>query len=696
MKRIRIVPLLVMSGFAFTTGSVLKYPATNKLTVTTNYFGVNVADPYRWLEFDGTPESESWIKAENETTEAYLKNIPFRGSIHSQLQSLLNYPKYSAPRKENGTYYYFKAEGAQQPVFYSQKDLKSEPEVFIDPNKLGTNVSLDDVAFSKKGKYCAYATSKSGSGWQTAFIMDAKTKQVLTDKVEWMKLSSIQWQGDAGFYYSRYPEPKGNGRFSNQSRYHSVYFHKVGDPQSADRLVYEDKEHPFYYHFAQVTDDDRFLVLYTSEGTSGSQIMVRDLNKGDDAPFKMILEGFKYEAKVFDNDKKNLYVITNVSAPRYRVAMVSLINPFVNNWETLIPEQKDVLESVKPAGGNWFATYLKDATSTMSQYTMGGYKLRDIQIPAFASATASAGHADDNEFFYSYSTFTQPEQLYRMKISDGKPELFKGEKLPFSPADYETKQVFFNSEDGTRVPMFLTYKKGMQLNGQNPVLMTAYGGLNQPVTPAYDATNMLFMQQGGIYAVVNTRGGSEYGEKWHKAAIGKDKQNAFDDFIAAAEYLQDEKYTNPAKTAIEGATHGGLLVAASMLQRPELFKVAMTDAALLDMLRYEKFTTAYGWEGEYGTAEDREEFDNLYSYSPVQNVKAGVKYPATFITTSDHDDVIVPAHSYKFTAALQEVQPSGANPVLIRVSGEKASSENLVDKETDRTAFLFYNLGMNI
>ena len=526
--------------------------------------------------------------------------------------------------------------------------------------------------------------------------MDVASKKLLTDKVEWIKLSSIQWQGDLGFYYSRYPEPKGNGRFSNQSRYHSVYFHKVGDPQSADKLIYEDKEHPYHYHFAQVTNDDRFLILYVSEGTSASQVMFRNIDKGDNAPFKTILEGFKYEAQVFDNDKKNLYVKTNISAPRYRVVAVSLSNTYVNNWETVIPEQKDLLLSIKPAGENWFGTYLKDASATISQFTMGGYKLRDIPLPAFASASTSAGKNDDNEMLYSYSTFTQPEQLYRLNISNGKSELFKGSDLPFSSADFETKQVFFNSEDGTRIPMFLTYKKGIQLNGENPVLISALGGLNQAATPAYDPLNMAFVQQGGIYALVNTRGGSEYGEKWHKAGMGKDKQNAFDDFAAAAEYLQDEKYTKPNKTAISGTGHGGLLVSATMVQRPELFRVALVNEALTDMLRYEKFTTAYGWEGEYGTSDDREEFDNLYSYSPIQNIKAGGKYPATFITTGNRNERIVPAHSYKLAATLQENQ-AGDNPVLLKVSDDAGNTKRqdlLLEKESDRLAFLMYHLAM--
>jgi prolyl oligopeptidase len=699
MKIYHILPLLAFGGFAFRTGSQIQYPSTTKSDITTNYFGVNVPDPYRWLEFDGTPESAKWVEEENFVTHHYLDQIPFRKDLATKLQSLSSMPHYSNPRKENGVYYFFRSNGLQdQAVLYSQKDLKSEPEIFLDPKTLSQdgNIKLADLAFSKKGKYTAYTTKRNGSDWETASVMETQTKKILADKLEWIKMSTIQWVGDEGFYYSRFPEQKGNGRFSNQNRYHSVYFHKVGDQQSADKLIYEDREHPYRYHFAQVTEDDRFLVLYVSEGTANSQIMFKNLDKGDKAVFRTILEGFKYEAEVFDNDKKNLYVRTNVSAPRYRVVTVNLSNPYVNNWETMIPEQKDLLLSIKPAGENWFGTYLKDASATLSQFTMGGFKLRDIPLPPFASVEASAGRADDTEFLYSYSTFTQPAQLYRLNISNGKPELLKKSELSYQPGDYETKQVFFNSEDGTKIPMFLTYKKGMQLNGQNPVLLSGFGGLNQASTPSFDAMVMAFMQQGGIFALVNTRGGSEYGEKWHKAGMGKEKQNAIDDFAAAAEYLQDENYTTASKLAAMGSTHGGLLVTAAMVQRPELFKVVLPDEALTDMLRYEKFTTAFGWEGEYGTSDDREEFDNLYSYSPLHNLKAGEKYPATLITTGNMNDNIVPAHSYKFAAALQEAQ-AGDNPILIRVSddaGTKGQDVSLLEKQTDRLAFLMYNLGM--
>lgn len=701
MRRLIVVGGLVAGGFAFVSDPVIKYPVAKKIENSTNYFGVAVADPYRWLELDGTPETNTWIKQENQTTEDYLNTISFRGGIQNQLQSFINHPTYSSPLKVNGVYYFFKNEGIQtSAVFYAQKDLKSEPEVFIDPGKPGGkgNVMIDNVIFSKKGKYVAFSTKKPGSDWQTAYVMDVATKQLLPGKTEWIKLSTLQWQGDEGYYYSRYPEPAGNDHFSNQIRNHSVYFHKLGDPQSSDRLVYEDKEHPYRFHYAQVTEDDRYLMIYSTEGSTGSQLMVRDLYKGNNAPFKTILEGFNYEVKVIDSEKKILYAITNVSAPRNRIVMIDLDNPYVNNWETVIPESKDVLQAVSPAGGNWFVTFQRDASNLMSEYTMGGYKLRDIALPPYSTVITGNGRLNDTEFLYGFSNFTQPLQLYRLNILTGKSEIFKGSEPVYSPVDFETKQVFVNSEDGTRIPMFLTYKKGLQLNGQNPVLMTAFGGMKVSETPGYDVANLLFMQQGGIYAVVNTRGGLEYGDKWHKAATGIDKQNAFDDFIAAVKYLQDEKYTNPSKTAIQGSTHGGLLVAVSMVQHPELFEVAMPDAALTDMLRYHKFTTAYGWEGEYGISDDREAFDNLYSYSPIHNLKPGVKYPAIFITTSIRDDKVVPAHSYKFAAALQEFQ-TGINPVLLRISEDddtKSIPRGIVDKQTDRMAFLMYNLGMKI
>ncbi|MES2649785.1 MAG: prolyl oligopeptidase family serine peptidase [Bacteroidota bacterium] len=702
MKKSILLPVSVLMLLAFRSGNQVSYPISQKSDISNNYFGVSVPDPYRWLEFDNTAESNTWVKNQNVTTNTFLSNIPFRNELRSKLQSLSNFALYSSPMKENGIYYFLKNDGlGKQPVLYSQKDLKSEPEVFFDPNQVNdvSKEVMRDIAFSKQSKYCVFNTSKQGSDWETAHVVDVASKKVLDDKVEWLKLGTVSWQGDEGFYYSRFPEPKGNGRFSNQNRYHAVYFHKIGDPQSADKLIFEDRENPYRFHFATVTEDDRFLILYTSEGTSGSQIMIRNLEKGENAPFKMVLEGFKYEAEVFDNDKKYLFVKTNVSAPRYRVVAVNLVNPYVNNWETMIPEQKDVLESITAAGGSWFASYLKDATSTLSQFTTGGYKLKDIALPAVSGVTIYPGKINDNEFFYSYSSFLFPDVIYKYKISDGKSEVFKGVTEPTASNEFETKQVFFNSEDGTRVPMFLSYKKGIELNGKNPVLMNGYGGFNHSLKPQFNVFNKFFMQQGGIYAQVNTRGGSEYGEKWHKAGMYKEKQNAFDDFIGAAEYLIDENYTSAAKIAIAGSGHGGLMVAASMVQRPELFKVALPDASILDMLRYEKFTVGYNWIGEYGTSDDREEFDNLYSYSPLHNIKPGTNYPATLITTADYDDRVVPAHSYKFAATLQEHQKS-TNPVLIRIDETNINAvtpaESLLQKQADRLAFMMYHLEMTL
>lgn len=695
--------LFVWITASLQTMAQIKYPVSHKTDITNNYFGVDVADPYRWLEFESTEETNKWIREQNETTQAYLSGIPFRNELRTKLQALWNYPRYESPRKENGIYYFFKNDGLQnQSILYSQKDLKSEAEVFLDPNKFSDSgtVALGELSFSKKAKYCAYTVSKAGSDWSTGYIMETNTKKVLDDKLDWLKFSTLSWQGDDGFYYSRYPEPKDNGRWTNQNRNHSVYYHKVGDPQSADKLVYEDPEHPYHFHFASVTEDDRFLLLYTSEGTSAMQIMIRNLDKGDKAPFRMVLEGFTYEAEVFDNDRKYLFAKTNVSAPRYRVVAINLVNPFVNNWETMIPEQKEVLESIKPCGGSWFGSYLKDASSTISQFTMGGFKLKDIPLPPASSATVYPGKINDNEFFYSYSSFVQPNQIFRFRVSDGKTELFKGSELKQTATDYETKQVFFNSEDGTRVPMFITYKKGLNIDGQNPVLMFGYGGFNTPVKPDFNVMNLFFIEQGGIYAQVNTRGGSEYGEKWHNAGRLKDKQNVFDDFIAAAEYLIDEKYTNPSKIAISGRSNGGLLVGAAMVQRPELFKVALPEVGVMDMLRFQKFTIGEAWVGEYGSSDEREEFDNLYSYSPLHNLKPGVSYPATFITTGDHDDRVVPAHSFKFAARLQECQ-QGTNPALIRIEtdgghGDGKPTSKLLEEATDKLSFLMYNLGMGL
>jgi prolyl oligopeptidase len=695
--------VLALNTASLQTMAQIKYPVSHKTDITNNYFGVDVPDPYRWLEFEGTEETKQWVKEQNQTTESYLSGIPFRNELRKKLNALWNYPKYELPHKENGIYYFFKNDGLQnQSVLYSQKDLKSEPEVFLDPNKFSDSgtAALGELSFSKKGKYCAYTVSQAGSDWSSGYVMEVATKKLLGDTINWLKFTTISWQGDEGFYYSRYPEPKDNGRWTNQNRNHAVYYHKVGDPQSADKLVYEDQEHPFRFHFASVTEDDRFLLLYTSEGTSAMQIMMRTLSKGDKAPFRMVLEGFKYEAEVFDNDKKYLFAKTNVSAPRYRVVAINLINPFVNNWETMIPEQKEVLETIKPCGGSWFGAYLKDASSTVSQFTTGGYKLKDISLPAVCAATVYGGKMNDDDFFYSYSSFVQPTQIFRLHVSDRKTELFKGSEINQADTAIETKQVFFNSEDGTRVPMFITHKKGLQLDGTNPVLMFGYGGFNVPLKPEFNVSNLFFIEQGGIYVQVNTRGGSEYGEKWHNSGKLKDKQNVFDDFIGAAEYLVDEKYTNSSKIAIAGRSNGGLLVGACMVQRPELFRVALPEVGVLDMLRYQKFTIGASWIGEYGSSDDRNEFDNLYSYSPLHNLKADVTYPATLITTADHDDRVVPAHSFKFAARLQECQ-KGSNPVLIRVEtdaghGEGKPTSKALEEASDKLSFLMYNLAMDL
>jgi prolyl oligopeptidase len=679
----------------------IKYPVTKKTDVTDNYHGKVVADPYRWLEDDNSTETKLWVALQNKVTFNYLNQIPFRKEIRNRLEELWNYPKYSAPAKEGSYYYFYKNDGLQnQAVLYRQKGLDGAPEVFMDPNTLSKEgiAALGNVSFSKSSKFCAYTVSKAGSDWSEGFIMETESKKLLSEKLEWLKFSGLSWLGDEGFFYSRYPKPDEKTKLSGQNQFHMVYYHKVGTSQADDILIFEDKENPLQYHFAGITEDQQFLFLGKSKGTSGVELLARKVSDGMHAPFKLIFKGYDFEADLVDSEGDNLLVKTNKGAQNFKVVSIPFSNPEETNWKTIIPEQKEVMQSAGTAGGSIFAGYLKDAASKIVQYDYAGNKQRDIQLPGIGTVGGFSGKKEEKELFYTFTSFTQPNTVFRFDVAEGKSELFRISEVKFNPDEYTTEQVFFTSKDGTKVPMFLSYKKGLKKDGNNPLLLYAYGGFNISVTPSFSISNLFFMEQGGIYASVNLRGGNEYGEDWHKAGMLEKKQNVFDDFIGAAEYLIKENYTSSAKLAIRGGSNGGLLVGACMTQRPELFKVALPAVGVMDMLRYQKFTVGFGWVVEYGSSDNAKDFDYLYKYSPLHNLKPGTSYPATMITTADHDDRVVPAHSFKFAATLQE-NHVGDNPVLIRIDvdaghGAGKPTGKIIDEAADIWSFVMWNLGM--
>lgn len=680
----------------------IQYPTTKKGETTEDYHGTKVADPYRWLEDDNSEETKAWVQAQNKVTFDYLATLPQRDKIKKRLEELWNYPRYSSPSKKNEYYYFYKNDGLQnQAVLYRQKGLDGKPEEFLNPNTLNKEgiAALGSTSFSKSGKYFAYSVAVAGSDWQEGYIMETATRKVLTDKIRWIKFSGFSWKGDEGFYYSGYDQPDEKTKLSKQNQFHKVFYHKLGTDQSADELIYEDKEHPLRYHSAGLTEDKRFLILQISEGTSGAEIRYWDLQDPGQEKFKVLIPGFSTEPDVIDsNPEGELLVRTNDGAPNYQVVLINPKSPEKENWKPIIPEKEEALQGVGTAGGNMFASYLKDASTKVYQYNYSGELIREISLPGIGSAGGFGGEKEDKEFFYTFSSFSTPPSIYRYNIATGKSSLFRKTEVKLKTEDFVTEQVFFTSKDGTKVPMFLTYKKGMVKNGQNPVLIYGYGGFNIPVTPGFSTSNAFFIEQGGIYVSVTLRGGSEYGEKWHKAGMLENKQNVFDDFIGAAEHLVKEKYTNSQKIAIRGGSNGGLLVGAVMTQRPDLFKVALPAVGVLDMLRYHKFTVGWGWAVEYGNADSAKQFPYLYKYSPYHNLKQGVSYPATLVTTADHDDRVVPAHSFKFAARLQEYH-TGANPVLIRVDvnaghGAGKPTSKQIDEATDIWSFVMHNLGM--
>ncbi len=700
MKRLHFICLSFMTPLLMY--AQLKYPATRKQDVTDNYHGTMIADPYRWLEDDNSEETKAWVTEQNKVSSAYLSAIPFRQKVKDRLSEMWNYPRISAPYKEGAWYYFFKNDGLQnQSILYLQKGLNGVPETFLDPNTLSTDgtAALGGTSFSKSSKYMAYQVAQSGSDWQEISVKDVATGKLLADKVEWVKFSGISWKGDEGFYYSRYPQPDSKSKLSRQNQFHQVFYHKIGTPQSADVLVYKDDAHPLRNVGAGLTEDNRFLVLSLTEGTSGSELWVKDLKAGQQE-FSLLIPGFTTEPDVVDNAGGLLLVKTNDGAPNYKIVLVDPKSPAKENWKLVVPEQKEVLQGVGTAGGFLFCTYLKDASTRVYQYTYDGTLVREIQLPGIGSAGGFGGKKADQEFFYSYTSFNAPPTVYRYTIATGASALYRTTETKFKNDEYETRQVFFTSKDGTKVPMFLTHKKGLKPDGSNPVLLYGYGGFNIPQTPGFSISNAFWLEQGGIYAVVNLRGGNEYGEAWHKAGMLENKQNVFDDFIGAAEYLIANNYTNKGKIAIRGGSNGGLLVGACMTQRPDLFRVALPAVGVLDMLRYHLFTIGWAWAVEYGRSDNADQFKYLIQYSPLHNLKDGTSYPATLITTADHDDRVVPAHSFKFAARLQEAH-RGDNPVLIRIEtkaghGAGKPTSKQIEEAADLWSFVMYNLGMTM
>jgi prolyl oligopeptidase len=676
----------------------IDYPETKKTDVTDDYHGTKIADPYRWLENDTSAETGAWVVAENEVTSAYLSKIPFREQIKNRLTELWNYPKYGVTFKEGNRYFYFKNDGMQnQSILYMQESLDAEPTVLLDPNKLSEDgtVSLGEYDFSKDGKYMAYAIARGGSDWNEILVMEVEGTKQLDDHLYWIKFSDIEWKND-GFFYSRYDEPKGSG-LSEKNEFHKVYYHKVGTPQSADQLVYENKNFPLRNYYAGVTEDEKFLILSETESTTGNSLHFKELDKPN-SKFVTVVDNFDNDYYVIDDVDGKFLVKTNFNAPKYQIVEIDPANPARENWKTILPEKEEVLESISLVGGKIVAEYMKDATSKAYIYDVTGNLISELNLPGIGTMSGFNGKKEDNIAFYGFTSFTFPSTIFKFDIAKNESSVYRQPEVDFDPSLFQTKQVFYTSKDGTKVPMFIVHKKGIAMNGKNPTLLYGYGGFNVSLTPSFATTRLILLEQGGIFAMPNLRGGGEYGEAWHLAGTKERKQNVFDDFYAAAQYLFDNKYTSPDFLAINGGSNGGLLVGAAMVQHPEMFKVALPAVGVLDMLRYHEFTIGWAWASDYGRSDNPEDFKYLIAYSPLHNIKNGTCYPATMVTTADHDDRVVPAHSFKFIATLQENQGCN-NPVLIRIEtkaghGAGKPTAKIIEEYADMYAFIFYNMGI--
>jgi prolyl oligopeptidase len=685
---------------SLTVAQSLQYPAARKAEQTDTYHGVKVSDPYRWLEDDHSAETAQWVKAENEVTFSYLDKIPYRAQVMKRLEQLYNYPKYAEPFRRDKLYFFSKNDGLQnQNVFYVQTGLDGTPSLLLDPNKFSADGTsrLHALTVSKEGQYCAYAVSTGGADWEEAHVMEVGSRKVLPDDLKGLKFSTLAWAGK-GFFYSQFVVPEAGRELSSKNDFQKIYYHRLGRPQSEDELIYEDKTKPEQFYDLETTEDERFAVLrIRGKGPRGNALYFRDLSKGEKIFTPIVPEISDETYFVIDNVGDKFLILTNRNAPNYRLALYDPSNKD-SAWKDVLPEKPETLQEVSTAGGKIFATYMKDVTSRVYVYGFDGQTENEIALPGAGTASGFGGNHDDKLTFFSFTSLNFPPTIFRYDIASKEAKVFRAPEIPgFKADDYETKEVFYTSKDGTRVPMFLVYRRGLKLDGNNPTLLFAYGGFNSIVSPEFSALRIALLEQGFVYASANLRGGGEYGEKWHENGSKLKKQNVFDDFIGAGEWLISNKYTSRDKLAIMGGSNGGLLIGAVINQRPELFRAAVALAGVMDMLRFQKFTIGWAWVSDYGSSDNDQEFKALYAYSPLHNIRAGVNYPATLITTADHDDRVVPGHSFKYAATLQAAA-SHQNPVLIRIdtnSGHSASSTTKrLEQTRDIYSFLFYNLGV--
>jgi prolyl oligopeptidase len=695
--------VLVAGATAFAGDAPISYPKTAKGDQTDNYFGTQVADPYRWLEDDNSAETKAWVVQENAVTNAWLSKIPYRTDVRKRLTELYDYAKYSAPFHRGEHYFFHKNDGLQnQSVLYVQDGIDGKPEVLIDPNLFSKDGTSRLTAFepSMSGDLAVYGISRGGSDWQEFHVIDVKTKRTLDDTIKWVKVSSIGWQGD-GFYYSRYDAPAVGKELVGSNEYHKVYFHKVGTPQEADVLIYSDPAHPLRFHTLNTTEDERFSILTISDrgtGKKGNALFFMDKQSADKTFKPLVPEITDDDFGVIDNVGDQFLVQTNHKAPNDRLVMIDPTKPEEENWKEIVAEQPEPLQSATTAGDKLFTTYLKDVTSRVIVRDLAGKIENQVELPTLGSAGGFGGLKEDKEVFYTFTSFIFPPTIYRYDLATAKSTLFRAAEIPhFNAADYETSQVFYPSKDGTKIPMFLVHKRGLKMDGSNPTLLYGYGGFNITLSPGFNPLRLSLLENGFVFAQANLRGGGEYGEQWHEAGTKLKKQNVFDDFICAAEWLINNKISSPDHLVIQGGSNGGLLVGAVLNQRPDLFKAAVPAVGVMDMLRFQKFTIGWNWKPDYGSSEDNEaQFKVLYAYSPLHNVRSDVKYPPVLITTADHDDRVVPAHSFKYAATMQEKAKGG--PFLIRIDTNSGHGASSVTKSLDETAdvqsFLFFNLGV--
>ncbi|MCF8234390.1 MAG: prolyl oligopeptidase family serine peptidase [Bacteroidales bacterium] len=700
LKFVCMITLIAMTSQLANSQDIPKYPDTKKVDTVDVYYGVEVPDPYRWLEDDRSKETQAWVKDQNKVTDKYLDQIKFRDELNERLTEVWNYPKYGVPFRKGGYIFFFKNDGLQdQSVLYIQEDLDAEAEVLLDPNTFSEDgtVALSQISVSNDGKYLGYSIARGGSDWNEIYVMDIQSRELFDDHIKWVKFSDISWKGD-GFYYSAYGAPDKGEELTERNEFHKIYYHKLGTDQSEDRLIFEDKENPLRNFYAQVTEDERFMFVYESQSSSGNALYFKKLDGQND--FVQIIEGFEKQYSVLTNLDDRIFVRTNYNAPRYKLMEFHADKPRLEYWEVVLPEKDEVLQAVEIMDGKIIAEYMKDAYSQAFVYDGQGNFLHEMKLPGIGTLYSMNGEKDKSTGFFGFTSFTYPSTAFIYDVEKNESKVYRKPEIKgINPDEYVTEQIFFKSKDGTKVPMFLVHKEGIKLDGNNPVLLYGYGGFNISLTPSFSLTRLMFIEQGGIYAQVNLRGGGEYGEEWHQAGTKMNKQNVFNDFIAATETLIDKKFTNPSKIAIMGGSNGGLLVGAVMTQRPELFAVAIPQVGVMDMLRYHLFTIGWAWAGDYGTSEESEEmFRYIFGYSPIHNIERGGNYPATLVTTADHDDRVVPAHSFKFIATLQE-KGGDNNPYLIMIEtkaghGSGKPTSKVIEEYANIYSFIMYNLGM--